>query len=416
MFKKIAILFLMITLSWNLCAQKTTKESLQKDKQRLEENIKQNQSLLDQTKSKQSTNLTQLKVLQNQINSYTDLIKNMSDEITMVENDIKNCENNIAKADSNIRSLKNEYALMLVSVEKQYKNKISQWLFIFASKDFQQAVRRYRFFTEYNENLENQVKNIEKEQKDLIAEKEKLDALRNEKRGLLSKQEVEKKQLDQQKTVKDNLQKDLQKQEKTLKASIKSDQDKANKLNKKIEDMIKADIEAERKKAADAAKKNGTAPPASGSKLKLTPEETKLNQDFASNKGKLPYPCKWGSILNHFGTHAHPTLKGIQVTSLGIDILTNENSACLAIFDGVVTSIFASPANPNSKVVVVKHGTYRTVYANLSTVSVTSGQKVSLKQSIGTIFTDPDTKQTVISFQIWQDIDKLDPEKWLLKM
>jgi septal ring factor EnvC (AmiA/AmiB activator) len=305
---------------------------------------------------------------------------------------------------------------MISAMEKQYKNKVSQWLFIFASKDFQQAVRRYRFLNEYNAKLESQVKSIEKEQHELILEKEKLDSLSNEKKALLAKQEAEKKQLDKQKITKDNLQKELQKQEKSLKAQIKSDQDKANKLNKKIEDMIKADIEAERKKAAEAAKKNGTTPPASGSKLQLTPEENKLNKDFASNKGKLPYPCKWGSIVNHFGTHAHPSLKGIQVTSLGLDILTNENSACLAIFDGVVTSVFASPANPNAKVVIVKHGTYRTVYANLSTVSVKSGQKVSLKQSIGTILTDPDTKQTIVSLQIWQDIEKLDPEKWLLKM
>lgn len=134
-----------------------------------------------------------------------------------------------------------------------------------------------------------------------------------------------------------------------------------------------------------------------------------LSADFSNNRGKLPWPVSRGSIVGHFGAGKHPTL-GIEVNNDGVDIATNKGSYALAVFDGEVTQVISIPGG--NRTVLLRHGTYFTVYNNLSFVSVKKGDQVKRGQELGRIYTD-EIQGTILNFQVRSGSVKQNPEMWL---
>lgn len=132
-------------------------------------------------------------------------------------------------------------------------------------------------------------------------------------------------------------------------------------------------------------------------KLSLTPEVQALSNSFAANRGKLPWPVSNGFVSSPYGRHPHPVYKNVTVENNGIDIATNANAPVRAVFNGTVIKV----VNINGYVVMVSHGEYFTVYNNLSSVSVSAGQNVTTKQTIGTAGVNSDGGN-MINFQIWK--------------
>ncbi len=149
--------------------------------------------------------------------------------------------------------------------------------------------------------------------------------------------------------------------------------------------------------------------------LSLTPEAKELNTDFEKNKGKLPWPVEKGVITSRFGKQAHPVLKGIVIENNGIDITTEKNASVRALFRGEVSSVIVIPGA--GKAVIVSHGAYRTVYSNLRETSVSKGQKVETKGTVGTVLTDDNG--SVAHVEIWkitaEGLVKVDPGPWLFR-
>lgn len=181
---------------------------------------------------------------------------------------------------------------------------------------------------------------------------------------------------------------------------------------------------AARKKAAEEAKKGrpATTPdknksPGEPSKPEpkvptVTPEVKELSNNFAANKGRLPWPVEKGFISERFGTHAHAKLDQVVIQNNGVDIQSNAGSSARCIHKGTVTAIITIPGM--GKAVLVNHGEYYTVYSKLSSISVSQGQEISLKQVIGTIAEDEEGA-TELHFEIWYNQDKQNPEMWLAK-
>ena len=206
--------------------------------------------------------------------------------------------------------------------------------------------------------------------------------------------------------------KKLNAKQQDLKKKLAEKQALAQKLDKQIEAMIRAEIAAREKAAREKAAKNNTTAKTTSINT-LTPEEKLVSQNFAENKGRLPWPTATGKITEHFGRHKHPTLEYVEVESNGIEIATTKGSKARAIFDGTVSKIVLIPGRNTA--VLIKHGNFYTVYDNLTSVTVKAGQTVKAKQEIGTIYTDPETNSTVLQLQIWKELEKLDPELWLSK-
>ena len=134
---------------------------------------------------------------------------------------------------------------------------------------------------------------------------------------------------------------------------------------------------------------------------------------FESNQGKLPWPVERGVVSRRFGKQKHPTLSGIFIESNGVRITTSEGSEARAVFNGKVLRI---QSVSGKKAVYVQHGNYITIYNNLEKVFVKPGDEVDTKQSIGTVYTDKVTKKTVLKFQLWKNITRLNPALWIYKL
>jgi septal ring factor EnvC (AmiA/AmiB activator) len=406
--------------------KKPSKANLQAQAKKIESQIQYNNKLLQETSKSKSANLNQLAILNNQINQRDRLIKTINSEIAVVNSDIQNYEHQITSLQRDIAKLKSEYTKLLIATQR-HMNPSEQFMFVVASENFNQAYRRLKYFQQYSTHRKEQVTLIRQKQTELAQTKYSLEQEKQSKTQLLDKEQVEKKSLDAEKSKKNKTVSELQKKEKQLRENIKKDQAAAKKLSQQIEKIIAQEIEAARKaaakKAAEQAKKNKkptVTPAKSASKPKdpdayeLTPEEKKLSNSFASNRGKLPWPTEYGSITERFGTHEHELYKGVKINNDGIDITTRKGEAVRAVFDGIVMGVYPSPYG-DAKTLILVHGNYRTVYSNLKSVSVKKGQKVTTKQTLGTINTYGADDKTVLKFQIWKDLSKLNPEQWISK-
>ena len=186
----------------------------------------------------------------------------------------------------------------------------------------------------------------------------------------------------------------------------KQQQKKADELNRQIEKLIAAEIEKSKKK------QTGTT--STSNVQQLTKEEALIAGNFEKNKGRLPWPVEKGYISGKYGVQPHPVLEHVTINNKGIHIKTNSNSDARAVFEGEVTQCFSIPGSNNA--VIIRHGNYRTVYANLTSIYVKVGDKVTPKQKIGRIYTDPeDDNNTELQFQVWRDKSTENPSLWLAR-
>lgn len=144
-------------------------------------------------------------------------------------------------------------------------------------------------------------------------------------------------------------------------------------------------------------------------------ESIALGKNFQLSKGLLPWPVNSGSITEKYGKNPHPTLNGVITNNNGIDITCSIGSNVRAVFGGEVSSIFNIPGA--GKVIIVKHGNYRTVYSNIKETYLKIGTKVATKQNIGSLIQEGNI--SICHFEIHQVINgvtqSLNPSLWISK-
>ncbi len=376
------------------------KAKLENDKKKIEDEIKYNAKLLNETKKSQETTLNQLVVIKKQISSREKLIMNINSEIKAVNEEIELNNQTMAELNNELVKLKEEYAAMIYYTQKN-RSSYDRLMFIFSAADFNQAYKRLKYFQQYSAYRKNQVQLIEQTQAEITQKLSELENLKLAKVDLLRSFESERTKLSVEKQQQDQAIAKLNKKEKELLVTIKEKEKAAKKLQKEIEKIIAEEI-------ASASKKTGTTK--SGS-YDLTPGEAKLSADFQQNKGILPWPLERGIISGTFGEHPHPVLKNVITKNNGIDILTDKDAKARAIFGGEVTRVMSIP-NYNY-VVMIRHGEFLSVYSNLIEVYVEKGDKVSIKQELGIIHTDTKDNKTELHFELWQGKTLLNPSLWL---
>ena len=147
-------------------------------------------------------------------------------------------------------------------------------------------------------------------------------------------------------------------------------------------------------------------------KFSLNNEDRQLSGSFERNRGILPVPITGPYVIvSHYGQYAVDGLRNVKLDNKGIDIQGKPGAQARAIFDGKVAAVFQLNGLFN---VLIRHGNYISVYCNLSSASVKSGDMVKTKQSIGQVFSDgTDNGRTVLHFQLRREKEKLNPEPWL---
>jgi septal ring factor EnvC (AmiA/AmiB activator) len=418
--KLLVVVFLLIPAI--LFAQKKSRALLEKEKKDNLKRIEEANKILLETRTKKEATIGQLSAIKNKIVSRERLIKSVTEEVELLEEEITELEGVIVGLNNDIDSLKTEYSAMVYSASKMNSG-LSKLTYIFSAESVSQMAMRVKYFQHYSQMRQEHLDKIEKKKSRMEYEKQKLVRKVAEKNRLIGVKTVETNNLNEEKDEQKKVLEDLSEREKALRKELDERKKSIRKLEKLITDMIAAERERAIRAAKKAAeRKNKTVIPTNKKnpkdnkkeefKLELTPEAKALSGSFAGNEGKLPWPVLKGSIAQHFGKQAHPVLKGVYVDNLGVDIQTIKEESVRAVFQGKVITVAEVPGM--NKVVMIQHGEYFTVYAKMKTVSVKTGDEVSFKQSIGSVYTDKD-EVTQLQFQIWKNNLKLDPEEWLYK-
>lgn len=396
--------FSMINTSYSF-AQKQSKKDLENKKKELQKEIEYTNQLLKETKQNKKLSLNQLVTLNKKISAREELIATINSEILILNKQINENHESINGLQNNLTKLKTEYAQM---VYYAYKNQdaYSRLMFIFAAKDFEQAFMRLKYLQQYSDYRHKQAEMIIKTKKKLNDVTQDLETKKSNQRVLLTNQEAEKHNLTSEKTEKEQVFSQLQEQESKLKKDLEKKKKDSEKLQQAIQRIIQKELEKAQKQAETDKKQKPQ-------KIVLTPESQQLSNTFSNNKGKLPWPVVKGIISEHFGTHPHPLMPNIEINNNGIDISTSSGSIARAIFDGEVTGIANIPGA--GQLIIIRHGEFLSVYANLKEVYVKAGEKVKTKQNIGSIVFDDEDSKTVLHLEIWKGQIKLDPELWLFK-
>lgn len=398
--------------------------------------IEMTNQLLKETTQTAQNSLNRLNLLSQQILSRKKVISLLNQEVSEIDNQIAVARREINKLEKELGEKRTNYGKSAQSLYKR-RNSQDKLLFILSADNFAQSMRRMRYLREYSDWQKHQATEIIDKQTEINLKQRELEKTRSEKNTLLGTREQESQKLQTEESSQKVEVQQLNKKQKQLKDELRKKQQQANALNRQIEKQIAEEIaraEAEakaarererraREKANAKAKAEGKEPvqePIREERVAdtkggyaMTKAEKKLSDDFASNRGRLPFPVSGRyTIVGTFGEQQHSELKYVRTNNSGIDIQTTPGGDARAIFNGEVTRVFVVPGYNNS--VIVRHGNYLTVYSNLSQVYVKAGDKVSTRQAIGKIFTDTEAgNATILHFQLWKEKTKLNPTPWL---
>jgi septal ring factor EnvC (AmiA/AmiB activator) len=436
------ILGLLLVLSFTSFGQATS-EKLRTEQARLEKKISNTKSLLNKTKNNTEESLNELRLIDNQIKFREELVTNFDNQVRGAEVKVIEKDSEIKELQQKLTRLKVQYKELLLYAYK-HRNKYGKMMFIFSSTNYNEAIKRGSYLERISD-IQNKQFLIIRQHQGLI--KEEITSIEKEKQykqKVLEEKRREKASIEQDKKKQELTYNKFKQEEGKLLSQLREDEYKKELLKQKINAAIKkeiADAEAKRKKAekaaaaAEEAKRKSagsssssetsssptvaTKPNTTAEKTVVTFSETKesaaLNKSFEGNKGKLPWPVDKGSITEGFGKNAHPTLEGVYTNNSGIDISSPKNAQVRAVFEGEVTSVLNIPGA--GKVVIIKHGNYRTVYSNLQETYVKIGSKVTTKQAIGSLLIKENSTVSVAHFEVHQVVGSLvqclNPTLWV---
>jgi murein DD-endopeptidase MepM/ murein hydrolase activator NlpD len=390
------IAFVIIIISGylnNTCAQ--TKDELEKRKGKTQEEIAYTNRLLEETQQKKQTSLNRVRILNRRIQLRNQLLRSINQEISLITEEIGQKQNLITELESDMELVKRQYE-MLVQFAFWNKNKNDRLMFILSADNFNMAYKRMKYIQQYTRHRKEQALLIMSMQDELKVEIEELEKIVLQKEALALQKAGENRNLERERRNKDNMVKELSGQEKELKKKIAEN----NKIARRLEKEIAAIITVGASKGRSRNMYD-----------QLTPEEKLISDNFQGNKGKLPWPTERGVVTSRFGKHQHAVLKQVTVQNDGIDISTVQGAEARALFGGAVSKVVAILGA--NYTVIIRHGNFLTVYQNLVNVRVKPGDRVTVKQVLGTVFTEEESNSTMLHIEIWKELNKQNPEDWL---
>ena len=407
------VLFLALLCASGAFAQKKTKASLQKEINTLQQQIATANQLLKETSKNKEATLNQVTLIEQNIQSRQELVNACNEQISLLDDQIRQGEKNIDNLNVELKKLRGEYAKMIQFANKN-RSHYDRLEFLFASEDFNQALRRLRYIQQFADARKTKMEQIACTQKKVGDEVEANKKAKEEQAALLAEEQAQQEALKKEKAELNTKVTELKKQEKSIQQSIKEKQEQSKKFQKQIDDIIAEEIRLANERAAkESAKNTKTNKSKKSNNMALTPAEQKLSNSFSSNKGKLPWPVERGVISSSFGKHTSSVSDKVVITNNGVDIMTTENAKARSVFDGEVSKV-VKPAASNMAV-IIRHGDYFTVYSQLDEVYVSPGDKVKTKQEIGRVHTDRTEGKTEIHFELRCGKETQNPSQWLAK-
>ncbi|MGM8360804.1 murein hydrolase activator EnvC family protein [Flavobacterium sp. ARAG 55.4] len=418
----LSLLFVCLTATmWSQSQQ----EKLEQRKAQIQREIRDNEKMLQNVKSKEKSAMNVFLIQKNKIRLKENLINTTEKQTRLLADDMYRNQLKINKLNRELKVLKEDYAKKIVNSYKS-RSEQSRAMFILSSENFLQAYKRAQYLKQYTSFRKSQGVEINKKSKELLSINEKLMLQKIAKQKLLEENKKERLALVEEKQEQEKLVNSIKKDKNRIVSDIRKKQRESKTIDAQINRLIREAIaEANRKAAAERAKaaasgdksKSDTGKATvsrgsvSSSRIEMTPEDKIIADNFKANRGKLPWPVEKGFISLGYGDQPHPIYNTLVVHNSGLEITTNEGANARAVFAGEVSRIWL--ITPVNKAVMIQHGDYFTVYQNLSSVNVSAGEKVSIKQNLGRIRTSGDTGKTVLKFILSQNTTYMNPQGWL---
>ncbi len=387
-----------IFLSFQALSQQS-REELEQEKRNALLKLQETEKILQQTEKKREVSLGQLNAINNQIKANEIIIQSIKGEINLINEDLSELDQVIESLEDDLENLKKEYAVMAYTSYKANFG-LRSLVFIFSAPTFNQLLMRANYMNQYSETRKKQFNLIEEVKLSLVAQKSKLEALKQEQDELLNQEISQKRNLVILKKKQDSIVKSLSEKEDEIKQELDDRKKAIAHLDKLIADIVAAEIKA-------------TSEGRSTNRISMTESQSAVSKAFENSFGKLQWPVSSGFISSRFGSNPHPVYKRLTVPNDGIDIQTSENADVHVVFQGIVKAIAYVPGDMRY-VVLVQHGDYFSVYAKLKDVSVVKGQILNANERIGVVNTD-NYGRSEIQFQVWKNNEKLNPENWIAK-
>jgi septal ring factor EnvC (AmiA/AmiB activator) len=472
-------------------AKPATVEALQSQRQRIQQEIKEQQQRLANTQKDVSKRLQNLMIINTEIEGKIRTIDVIRRDIDTLDVEIEQLGTQLEYLQQQLAECKQRYVRSIRYMHR-HRSSQSQLMFIFSADNLTQMFRRMRFMREYAAYQHVQGDEVKAQQESVDQKLQEITQAKTHKKDLLAQGERERRSLEGKKTEQQNVVKSLQKEQKTIQGIIAQQKKKDAALNAQIDRLIaeevarqkaraaaeakrRAEAEAAKKRQAELARKKAEAEAAARENarriaearakeekarreaqaakskkereaaerkareaeerrvaeerraeaearehakavasarkdaeaaLTAPSEDQRISGSFESNRGRLPMPIT-GSyrIVSHFGQYNVEGLHNVTLDNKGINIRGEAGAQARSIFDGEVSAVFSFGG---TMVVMVRHGSYISVYCNLSSVNVHRGQKVSTRQSLGRVGQD-----NILQFQLRRETDKLNPESWL---
>lgn len=406
-------------------------DQLQAEQSKLEKKLSTTKNLLEKVKSGTQNSMNELKLIDNQVKFREELVQNFDNQIRGADLTISSKDSEVKALQSKLERLKAQYKKLLLYAYK-HRNRYGKMMYVFSATNYFEAVKRNSYLKRIAEIQEKQFRIIRQNQGAIKTEITTIRSEKTKKERLLSEKIIEKEKILKDKEQKQKALDNLRKDEKKLMAELKKAEKQKDELKRRIKQAIEkeiADAEAKAKKEAKKTESGGSKKTESGSSssssgsttakkevaLTETKESLAMGKNFESNRGKLPWPVAKGTITEGYGKNPHPTMANVYTNNNGIDIGAPKNAQVRAVFEGEVTSVLNIPGA--GKVVIIKHGNYRTVYSNLQDTYVSVGSKVTTKQTIGSLLPDGEGSLSTSHFEIHQIVDgalvKMNPTLWL---
>lgn len=404
---------------------------------------------LTDTEAGLTRRMQSLDKLQGRISETSQRIRRLQQRIDSVGRESTRLSDSIAAREAELATLRAHY-VKAVRASRRYRREMNSVNFLFSADNFSQAYRRMRYMEEYSEWKRRKTEKINTIMAALAEQKKELSELHSHLSALKATESEQQRSLSRSRDSVAVVVNSLKGETKRLNSLLKRQQNLLKSLDDELTQLIakeeaerkaaeeaarkKAEAEARKKAEAEAAAKKGgksekskkgeqTAKPSTATQAPTyteTPEKKSApapttGSDFASQKGKLPSPLSHTyNVVNAFGPHTHPTLSKVQVDNPGVDLETASGARVRAVWPGVVSAVFMQ--NGYGHVVLLRHGDWLTVYANIETLGVKKGDKLAAGDVIGIVgSSESNASRGLLHFEIRKEKNKFDPMTWLRK-
>ena len=396
----VPILLALMLLSPSVQGQ--SKKQLERDKARIEKEIARLNGELSKVRKDSKNSTKQINLIKKRIQERTNLINNINGQMNILNHQIVRTEDSLRVVRGEIDSMKAEYAKVVRSLYglRQNMNAVGM---VFDNEQYNYSYLKMKYFAEYSRYRKHQATVIKRREQLFSEMSLDLQRQRNEKSSLLAQERKQRDALSREQQQQQKKLNKSQQDEKSLQQQISKKESQKRQLQQQIQQLINAEVA----KSGSSTKAGGSSKTGSTSGGGAVYNDG-ASADFVQNKGRLSWPVYYKSVAREYGLYTHSS--GGQNRNFGIDLNCAPGATVSCVFNGTVARIFTTPNG--AKGVIVRHGSYMTVYAGLGTVSVSQGSKVSTKQTLGTVYSGGEGTSE-FSFQVWCGKDALNPRHWL---